>query len=479
MGQLSYAGACPNENAGRQSPVRAQRPSKRIMVILFLIIVTIVESSGEECYYDGNDFCLSPDDILSFDLLPGTFLLDASNKTEKNGNEVTLDNVRVDGTYQEALNKMEYHRKRMNEYLCHGFIAEEIFREVKSTRVKRLEDPSANSMPDFLGEENVTVHDKLLSDEGSSKYKEWLQRTTTLDDVYRHYMPKKLHKKTSKKGIPHDFEEFDGEVTGYALPAPIAPLVPIAPGKIGSFYDDGDELISSPTGNHQYGQPPSHQYNYPPAPPPPSYHHAPHSEIVPIIHEEHYFESDHEDESWHDVSWKGKGELTIKDFFEIALTALAFLAFGLFTIQLLMAITNPGTTTVVTDGTIRLKRNVFSSKFAYNNNAELNELAHRVLRSIEAAMVAEHDAGRCLRWTLCRDNQHSRSLNTAQKVWLPVWSLGMSWLCGRMVHQATWPAMFDSIKASILGLGGANCDDLYPGCNLAEERRKRRRRRRK
>ncbi|XP_015127758.2 uncharacterized protein LOC107048844 [Diachasma alloeum] len=449
------------------------------MIILFLIVVRILEASGEECYYDGNDFCLSPDDILSFDLLPGTFLLDATNRNEKIGTEAAVENVTVDGTYEEALNKMEYHRKRMNEYLCHGFIAEEIFREVKSTRVKRLEDPSANSMPDFIGEENVTVHDMLLSDEGSSKYKEWLQRTTTLDDVYRHYMPKKVHKKISKKGIPHNFEQFDGEVTGYAMPAPMAP---IAPGKIGSFYDDGEEFISSPTGHHQFSQPPTgHQYSHPPPPPPPSYHHPSHSDLVPIIHEEHYYEADHEDDSWHDVSWKGKGELTITDFFEIALTALAFLAFGLFIIQLLMSITNAGTTTatVVANATIRLKRNAFSSKFGYNNNAELNELAHRVLRSIEAAMVAEHDAGRCLRWTLCRDNQHSRNMNTAQKVWLPVWSLGMSWLCGRMFRQGTWPVMFDSIKASILGLGGANCDDLYPGCNLADERRKRRRRRRK
>ncbi|XP_011313840.1 uncharacterized protein [Fopius arisanus] len=438
---------------------------------------------------------MSPDDILSFDLLPGTFLLDPNkNDGIANGN-ILGDNFTMDGTYEEAFNKMDYHRKRMNEYLCHGFIAEEIFREVKLTRVKRLEDPMMNSIPDFLGDENVTVHDKLLSDEGSSKYKEWLQRTTTLDDVYRHYMPKKVQKKILKKGIVHDFEQFDGEVTGYAMPGPVAP------GKIGSYYDEGEgnyelmreeiigieeenilELISSPGDHHQYSQPPTgHHYSHPPAPPP-SYHHMPHSEIVPIIHEEHYYEADHDDESWHDVSWKGKGELTIRDFFEIALTALAFLAFGLFIIQLLLAITNPATTTTTTTTAaegLRIKRNIFTPNFSYQSNSELNELAHRVLRSIEAAMVAEQDTGRCLRWTLCRDNRHSRTMNSAQKLWVPVWSVGMSWLCGRMVRQSTWPAMFDSIKASILGLGGANCDDLYPGCDLVTERRKRRRRRRK
>lgn len=65
----------------------------------------------------------------------------------------------------------------MNEYLCHGFMAEGIFQNMRSIRVKRRQDSvSSNSMPDFLGDDNVTVHDKLLSDEGSSKYKEWLQR---------------------------------------------------------------------------------------------------------------------------------------------------------------------------------------------------------------------------------------------------------------------------------------------------------------
>lgn len=65
-----------------------------------------------------------------------------------------------------------------------------------------------------------------------------------------------------------------------------------------------------------------------------------HTETFPAIHEEHYYPApiyqDHEEDD-SKAQYKGKGnELTIKDFFEIALTALAFLAFGLFIIQLLM-----------------------------------------------------------------------------------------------------------------------------------------------
>ena len=57
----------------------------------------------------------------------------------------------------------------------------------------------------------------------------------------------------------------------------------------------------------------------------------------------------------------------------------------------------------------------------YTGNEELNELSHRVLRSIEAALVAEQDAGRCLRWSLCTDNRHSRTTSGPRKIWLPMW----------------------------------------------------------
>jgi len=58
-------------------------------------------------------------------------------------------------------------------------------------------------------------------------------------------------------------------------------------------------------------------------------------------------------------------------------------------------------------------------------------------------------------------------------------SLGMSWVSGRMLHRTPWSAMLDSVKASILGLGGINCASFYPECDLERERIKRRRRKRK
>lgn len=71
-------------------------------------------------------------------------------------------------------------RKKMNEFLLHEYMAEEILKGMyfsHSTRVKRKNDAeSANSLNDFLEAPNVTAYDKLRADEGSKYYKQWLNR---------------------------------------------------------------------------------------------------------------------------------------------------------------------------------------------------------------------------------------------------------------------------------------------------------------
>ncbi|XP_029056440.1 uncharacterized protein LOC114883133 [Osmia bicornis bicornis] len=427
---------------------------------------------GQQCIDDGNEFCLDENDILSVDLLPGTFLFaDQMNKNATRNPEEEM----VDGSIHNALSKMEYHRKRMNEYLCHGYMAEEIVKMMSTPRVKRrLSISEKSELHDLMDDDNVTIHDKLLSDEGSMKYKNWLQRRTTLDDVYQHYTPHKKMKK--KQGVyNNDFEEFDGEVTGYAMQAPLPS------GKVGFYedqHDQDDHMLSSSSGqNFYYGLGYGHGGHG---------GHFVHHETFPAIHEEHYYTEpmyqDHEEESHKPSYYKGKGnELSIKDFFEIALTALAFLAFGLFIIQLLMNATANMNTTTVTMATAakRLKRDAGSLPFSYASNEELNELSYNVLRSIEAALVADLDSGNCIRRILCEDNRHSTQTRDARKIWMPVWSLGMSWISGRVLKGSPWSAMLDSVKASVLGLGGADCASLYPDCDLKKERIRRRRRRRK
>lgn len=93
-------------------------------------------------------------------------------------------------------------------------------------------------------------------------------------------------------------------------------------------------MLTSSSAHHTFHHGPSfgHQYN--------DFGH--HGDFFPSIHEEFYYtpqhHHDYHEEDYHKPSYsKGKGhDLSIRDFFEIALTALAFLAFGLFIIQLLM-----------------------------------------------------------------------------------------------------------------------------------------------
>lgn len=54
----------------------------------------------------------------------------------------------------------------------------------------------------------------------------------------------------------------------------------------------------------------------------------------------------------------------------------------------------------------------------------------------------------------------------------------MSYLTGKLNFKApAQTAMLDNLKASILGLGDANCEAIYSNCKLLQLRENRRRRR--
>lgn len=76
----------------------------------FLIICQIFLAStiAQVCYDDGSEFCLNENDILSVDLLPGTFILGQPNDFD--GKRKILDNLTVDGSFNTAFGEMGYHR---------------------------------------------------------------------------------------------------------------------------------------------------------------------------------------------------------------------------------------------------------------------------------------------------------------------------------------------------------------------------------
>lgn len=116
----------------------------------------------------------------------------------------------------------------------------------------------------------------------------------------------------------------------------------------------------------------------------------------------------------------------------------------------------------------------------------MNEVSRRVLQSIDGVMAAKKDDGKCLQQILCENNKFSRDREDNQKLWMPVWrycavififllcylnlfslrkidSLGLSWLSSRIIKtQLPSKSILDSLKASALGLGRADCKLLFP-----------------
>lgn len=75
----------------------------------------------------------------------------------------------------------------------------------------------------------------------------------------------------------------------------------------------------------------------------------------------------------------------------------------------------------MTTGRQRSKRHAIPLPLFTPSNEDLNDLSYRVLKSIEAAMIAEADSGNCLRRILCENNRYSKQTNDGRKIWIPVW----------------------------------------------------------
>lgn len=111
-------------------------------------------------------------------------------------------------------------------------------------------------------------------------------------------------------------DEYDeGDVTGFAQIKPINELHDIS---VNSFPVPDIPNYPHPTAGSKF----SHDYN---APPPPQSHYPEHE--PPIIH------YDYQEEKM------DKKAIGLKDLFDIALTTLAFLSFGLFVLHLILCLT--------------------------------------------------------------------------------------------------------------------------------------------
>lgn len=175
----------------------------------------------------------------------------------------------------------------------------------------------------------------------------------------------------------------------------------------------------------------------------------------------------------------------IKDLFDIALTTLAFLSFGMFIIQVIMCITMAkgqdssvmlpmemtadGGEVEAAELEVRVKRAI--RDHSPDNIKQINDISKRTLQSIEAFVQAKDDRGQCLKKFICENNKFSRTALDIQKYTIPIFGISLSYLSNKL-NNFPITANLDHIQASLVGLGNGNCSMFKCSTELFISKRK-------
>ncbi|KAG8310092.1 hypothetical protein J6590_071167 [Homalodisca vitripennis] len=408
------------------------------------------------------------------------------------------------GDLHQALGTMLFHRSKMNEYLCHNYLADEILsdlRPLQSRSGEPMEPEGFTPKPTKEG-----GHEQLLTDPGSTSYREWLEKSAQMKDLYAQ-AGKETDQGAYETGDVTGYATVQDKGAGYNYPPPVEFS---STGGWGSSGGGGGWKVDGSGGgggwkvDGGWGGGGGGGWS------------------GSGVEGQGWIENSGSGWGWEEQE-TGKG-LALKDLFDLALTALAFLAFGIFVLNLIMTcFANFNILTLsylITPGRFHTTSNRGFTLHTYINNelfytiikgrkvpdwpqpsalvsvgktpnmtvlmaattaapgargrdrreahnhSQLNELAYRVLTSVDKFLELQEDREArkgCMEYILCDNNKYSRALNDRNKLWLPVWSFGMSWMAGRLNGRGL--SAMDHIRAAVLGLGGAECRKLYPHCS--------------
>ncbi|XP_076263112.1 uncharacterized protein LOC143198057 isoform X1 [Rhynchophorus ferrugineus] len=449
--------------------------------------------------YSKEDINIDLDDIMAPKYMPDVLFLDKTNYNTFNS---TITHG-PEGSISDALDTMTFHRMMMNQYLCRTYVANKIISSFKREKIqKRRSDGTVN-----LLQRPKDANQELLYDEGSSTYNNWLSKSSIYEDIYKNhdYTNQRSNVLPLESSREEGINEMTVEHHGTNIPLNALNNQHIdyrntaleSPGKLFIFCDAGivskDQIVEQePVIFHYTSNNPTRPTNV------------------------------------------GKSQ-QLTDIFEVALTAVAFLSFGMFVVHLVISISsmhsqstttpsmfmpmsmNPtatapdlGEDTSNDNGSASIDDNTsatdpdeintgndeneFNTGFGDSNDSEwqddrlnfrlkrgipafsnpstqaLNEMAKRILSSIDASLLAYADNGTCLEKSICLSNQYSTKLPGLNKFILPIWNLGL--ILVQQVISNNKGSTTRGLRAAVLGLGNARCKIIYQSCNVKKYKNK-------
>ncbi|XP_022173381.1 uncharacterized protein LOC111035875 [Myzus persicae] len=132
--------------------------------------------------------CHAHDNIFPEALVfEGLGLSDMVNNSKSS--EIRNNTIIIAGDLNDALTTMNFHRTKINDYLCRQYVVEEILQDI--TDGKSSEGRSMSQDSHMRGKTSV-----MQTDQGSSAYNEWLIKTKLLKKIYDEYdLNVRMHEK--------------------------------------------------------------------------------------------------------------------------------------------------------------------------------------------------------------------------------------------------------------------------------------------